>query len=143
MTAAGIIAFALMILSISTPREAVAVQSLQSQTWKTRVLVIFAGADDGIAARQKDILLDDRAGLSERDMLVLEVTGKNVEVLHGQASGLDAEALKRDLISDDFGFRVVLVGKDGTVKLSERQPVSRSALYALIDGMPMRRREQH
>jgi hypothetical protein len=33
-----------------------------------------------------------------------------------------------------------LIGKDGGVKLAERGSLSLDAVFALIDGMPMRRR---
>jgi hypothetical protein len=38
-------------------------------------------------------------------------------------------------------FAAVLVGKDGTVKHHFNEPVGPEDLYALIDQMPMRRRE--
>ena len=38
-------------------------------------------------------------------------------------------------------FAAVLVGKDGTVKHRSDKPVEPDGLYALIDEMPMRRRE--
>jgi hypothetical protein len=132
--------FALAIILVAT--GASAMQSLTSETWKSRVLLIFGEAGDPDVKRQRDLLLDDRDGLEDRDMLVLQVAGPTVEVLHGKAQRLAADALRRDLNIDQPGFHIVLVGKDGTVKLAERQPVSRTALYGLIDGMPMRRSEQ-
>jgi uncharacterized protein DUF4174 len=38
-------------------------------------------------------------------------------------------------------FAAVLVGKDGTVKHRSGEPVDSWDLYAVIDEMPMRRRE--
>lgn len=37
------------------------------------------------------------------------------------------------------GFEVLLVGKDGAVKLRSRKPITLEALFAEIDAMPMRR----
>jgi hypothetical protein len=39
------------------------------------------------------------------------------------------------------GFEILLIGKDGTVKLRSDKPVSSEDLFALIDSMPMRKRE--
>ena len=39
------------------------------------------------------------------------------------------------------GFEILLVGKDGGVKLRSPAPVSTRDLFALIDAMPMRQRE--
>ena len=39
------------------------------------------------------------------------------------------------------GERILLVGKDGGVKLRSEEPVSIQRIFDLIDSMPMRRRE--
>ncbi len=39
-------------------------------------------------------------------------------------------------------FKVLLIGKDGGVKLRTQTPVTPLELYQLIDAMPMRRRER-
>ena len=39
------------------------------------------------------------------------------------------------------GFRVVLIGKDGGEKLRVSDVPDLAAIYAVIDGMPMRGRE--
>ena len=41
----------------------------------------------------------------------------------------------------DDAFRVVLVGKDGTEKRREAEPVSARSVFDTIDAMPMRQRE--
>ena len=38
-------------------------------------------------------------------------------------------------------FAALLVGKDGAVKHRSAEPVEPGELYALVDAMPMRRRE--
>jgi hypothetical protein len=38
-------------------------------------------------------------------------------------------------------FQVVLIGKDGGVKLRSSEPVSMKDLFGLIDSMPMRQQE--
>ena len=40
-----------------------------------------------------------------------------------------------------MSFRVVLIGKDGGVKLRQEEPISVADLFALIDSMPMRKQE--
>ena len=39
------------------------------------------------------------------------------------------------------GFRIVLVGKDGGIKLEQEEVLDPETLFSLIDGMPMRRNE--
>ncbi|TGN50206.1 DUF4174 domain-containing protein, partial [Paracoccus liaowanqingii] len=50
--------------------------------------------------------------------------------------GPGAEALR-----PGTGLRVLLIGKDGGVKLDRDGPVTPDEITALIDTMPMRRRE--
>jgi len=40
-----------------------------------------------------------------------------------------------------MGFQVLLIGKDGGVKLRSSEPVSMKDLFGLIDSMPMRQQE--
>jgi hypothetical protein len=51
------------------------------------------------------------------------------------------ENLRRRFGVNKGTFTVVLVGKDGGVKLERSGPVSLSVIFALIDSMPMRHRE--
>jgi hypothetical protein len=55
----------------------------------------------------------------------------------------EAAALR---LYDHFGvpadaFRVVLVGKDGTEKRRDAEPVTARSIFDTIDAMPMRQRE--
>jgi hypothetical protein len=65
-----------------------------------------------------------------------------VEAIHGPVPS-PAEVLEVRLCTPSFpnDFAVLLVGKDGGVKLSSERPVLTENLSALIDTMPMRRRE--
>jgi len=74
-------------------------------------------------ARQVALLEDRGADLAERDVVVL-------------TDGPGVAALR-----DGPGFRVLLIGKDGGVKLDRRAPVAVDEILSLIDSMPMRRRE--
>lgn len=89
---------------------------LTAHRWRHRVLVIDT------PSRQEEPYLRQRAalesvivGLEERDLQVVTQEGQ--------------------------GFRLRLIGKDGGVKLDQAEPIEASALFALIDAMPMRRAE--
>lgn len=43
-------------------------------------------------------------------------------------------------VSEDL-FALILVGKDGGVKLTRNEPIALDRIFALVDSMPMRRRE--
>lgn len=72
--------------------------------------------DDPSFRAQAAALVSAWDGLIERDFRVLTETGATA-------------------------FSLRLVGKDGGEKLRSLQPVSAASLFALVDAMPMRRRE--
>ena len=73
-------------------------------------------------------------------MAVVVVSGNRVSTVMGPAPGRGATA---EFFRKTYGSsaRVVLVGKDGGIKLSSRQAVSAGRLFGLIDSMPMRQDE--
>ena len=64
------------------------------------------------------------AGLAERDIVVVWVTGNDVRVEFGPGPGLTAAQLRARFGAAETGFRVVLVGKDGGTKLTQATPLS-------------------
>lgn len=102
---------------------------LDAYRWERRPVLVFAPSrSDPAYVEQRAMLEAAAAGLAERDVVVLSDTSATAD-----------GALRRAL--DPQGFEVLLIGKDGGVKLRERRPVSAAALFGAIDAMPMRRRE--
>jgi hypothetical protein len=114
-----------------------------------RPLLVFApSAGDARLAAQREALDSAADDMMDRDVLL-------VPVLVGGAGGfvapLDAPyvvlgAAEMADVRRRFGvaagsFRVVLLGKDGGVKLRSSEPLAVDRLDSLIDGMPMRRLE--
>jgi hypothetical protein len=119
-----------------------AIRSLEQFQWKNRVLLVFADKDNARAARQENQLLADRSALQKRDIVLLKIVGGSARVLFGASRNLDADAIARDLEGPDAGeFAAFVVGKDGTVKLKVREPISNGELFAIIDSMPVRAAE--
>lgn len=119
-----------------------AVSGLDSYRWKSRVLIIFPDKDNARASRQENLLLSDRKGLAERDLVILRCGPDGVSAIFGGAPALDRDRLGEELEAPDAGiFAAILVGKDGSVKLRAVEPVSSEELFTTIDGMPMRAAE--
>lgn len=95
-----------------------------------RLVVVVGGPDDPRATRQHAALAQAAAALRERDVVVQAMTPETARRERPEL-GVDPGAT----------FEVLLVGKDGGVKLRRATPVSVSEITALIDTMPMRRRE--
>ncbi len=98
-----------------------------------RVLLIFApAAGDPRLKRQR--VQDGRltSGPDDRDLVVVETIGPG---------GAQGAALRRRAGAAPSLFQVVLMGKDGGVKLRSARVVAAERLAAVIDAMPMRREE--
>lgn len=106
-----------MVLSVGP----VNIDTLDDLRWQARPVVVLGPAPQ-VAAQIA--ALQPRAGaLAERDVVLL-------------TDGPGAVAF-----GDGTGFQVLLIGKDGGVKLRDRRPITADRIIALIDTMPMRRRE--
>jgi hypothetical protein len=87
------------------------------------------------------MLLNAESGLNERDVVVISVLKDMVSTRERPAAPVSADDLRDayDVLPHDF--RVVLIGKDGGVKLRQDEPILAADLFALIDSMPMRKQE--
>jgi len=122
---------------------------LDAHRWEHRLLFVFAPSDaaDSLAA-QADRLEGHDDGFRDRDLLLLTITGEETGTLR-EAPGTEARRLTEaavDRLNDHFGvpagaFRVILVGKDGTEKRRDAEPVTVRSVFDTIDAMPMRQRE--
>ncbi len=95
-----------------------------------RLVVVVAAPGDPRALRQHAMLDADLAALRERDVVVQAVT---------------PDAARRDRpelgVAARASFELLLIGRDGGVKLRRDTPVAAKAITALIDTMPMRQAE--
>lgn len=109
-------------------RDAAGVE-LDQYRWEARPVLVFGASPDAPDyVRQMEALRAAGSGLIERDILVFSDTGIS-----------DEGALRGRFAPEDF--LVVLIGKDGGVKLSHTSPISTETLFRTIDAMPMRQRE--
>ena len=116
---------------------------LERYTWQNRLLLIFApSADDSQLREQQEILATSQAELIDRDLVVLRLLPDSEPDIDNQpAIGVDSASIYRDFAVEPGDFRLLLIGKDGTLKLSSDSPVSTGRLFDLIDSMPMRQWE--
>ncbi|MGR3759815.1 DUF4174 domain-containing protein [Roseobacteraceae bacterium NS-SX3] len=103
--------------------------SLSDFLWKNRAVVVFAdSAEDPRFQEQVERLIQGTDALLERDVVVLTDTDP------GAKSDLRRKLRPR-------GFMLVLVGKDGGVKLRKPHPWTVRELTRTIDKFPSRLRE--
>ena len=102
---------------------------LGAYLWENRPVVVFADSpNDPNFIEQMELLDAEKAALDERDVIVLTDTDPSA------ASDLRKELRPR-------GFVIVLIGKDGGVKLRKASPWNVRELSRVIDKMPMRQQE--
>jgi hypothetical protein len=105
--------------------------------YRARLLLVFApGEWSPLLQRQRTLVSAASAGSAERDLALLEVVG-----YHCSDSRVTGTALRQVYRVPMDRFSVVLLGKDGEEKWRSNDPVSSQSLFAMIDSMPMRRRE--
>ncbi|MGB5654568.1 MAG: DUF4174 domain-containing protein [Robiginitalea sp.] len=117
-------------------------QDLQALQWKNRVLLLYTDSlSDSQYKIMVDALLADQSAVEARKLLVYTVMGGKV------SRGLPAENWQDDVPlrvarqNAQNGFGLELIGLDGGVKYRSTSAVNLVELWAIIDGMPMRRSE--
>ena len=118
---------ALTALALMTPAELPA-GGLDALRWNARPVLVFAEAGDARLDRQLALFAENAGDLAAR---------RNVVVV--DRGGPEGAALRARFAPE--GFTVILVGLDGGEKFRADRVVDPDALDALIDRMPMRRRE--
>ena len=108
-----------------------------------RLFLIFAASRrDESFARQARLLEGAGDGFAERDLLRADLPEDGMGSFDGVQVPVGEAADTRERFGVRSGrFAALLVGKDGTVKHRFDEPVGPGGIFALVDAMPMRRRE--
>jgi hypothetical protein len=142
MRSFAVIFFILIALTAWTPRETFSMDLTKFQ-WKNRLLFLFAeDANDPFFKNLQSQIMAQKAEVDDRDLIVFELPARGPARMG--ATPLDQQ--QADSIRDHFdiprnAFSLILVGKDGGIKLQREDRVDLSAVFGLIDSMPMRQNE--
>lgn len=117
--------------------------AMKKYLWKIRPLVLFAPSPDSPVYRSVRNALSTSSGkISNRHMVIIEVFEDNMVQTNGKPdSQLDAAALRQRFSVEKGDLTVVLLGKDGGVKLRQSGRLHLDDIFSAIDRMPMRRQE--
>ncbi len=132
--------------------------NLSDHNWKDRVLVILYDEDtpEHLTTQREALGMGTDEGAKElgaRDMVIYEVphhgSGRRVDyALDGskETATLPEETCasiraQLDREGPSEVYTVLLIGKDGGVKLTQHEVLRDDALFERIDSMPMRQRE--
>lgn len=126
---------------MATTSQGFAMDSLSDLNWKNRVVLVFANQGDHKLQQQVQLLKERSSELADRDMVVIAVSGDDTQTIFGNAPALTAALLRREA-DIDKSFQVILVGKDGGIKLRSDTVVGDVEMFEVIDRMPMRKAER-
>lgn len=117
---------------------------LEQFRWQQRVLILSApAADDHALVEQLRELAATSPEFVDRDMVSIILLEDGLSAVDDRRlSARDAADIRATLDLPAGSFALRLIGKDGGIKLSRSEATAMNDIYALIDGMPMRRAEQ-
>jgi hypothetical protein len=111
--------------------------------WKNRLLLIFApDVNDEFFQKLQGEIIAQKAGVEDRDLVVFEIFERGQSRMN--TAHLDQEAvdsIRKRLAVPQSTFRVILIGKDGGMKLERDDQVGLEEIFERIDSMPMRKNE--
>ncbi|WP_445382889.1 DUF4174 domain-containing protein [Robiginitalea sp. IMCC43444] len=111
-------------------------QDLDRHRWKERLLILYSpGPEDKSYLQQLEVVRKAAKGLAERKVVVYSLLPDCY--VKGMQSNKKQDGPSRPITS----FAIELLGLEGGRKLYSEKIVTAQELFALIDSMPMRRRE--
>jgi hypothetical protein len=111
--------------------------------WENRLVLIFAPtAQEPAYIEQAAAFADRDAAIVDRHLLIGQFPVDSTGLFAGQTVSVAGNAALREQFGVGAGdFAVLLIGKDGGVKLRSDVPLTADRIFATIDSMPMRQRE--
>ena len=111
--------------------------------WKNRVLIVSASSPTNVGYKRQDQLLTKgKKGMKERDLIIYRLYEDHWLDPENELLPEDqANAIFKEYNIPKGTFSVLLIGKDGGVKMRKVDIVSTREVFQLIDSMPMRQEE--
>jgi hypothetical protein len=111
--------------------------------WKNRLLFLFApDSNNPLFKKLQSEIIAQKAEVEDRDLVVFEVLERGPSRMN--TSQLDrqmADSIRDRLAIPQVTFTLILVGKDGGIKLKRNDQANLDEVFELIDSMPMRKNE--
>lgn len=116
-------------------------QDFKKHQWKNRVLIV--STTDGTSSdflKQIDLLKNLNQELTERKLIIYQIVNDKYKV--GFSSNFkSSNSTSKKYVNTKKGLQIILIGLDGGVKLKQNYVLTAEKLFAIIDGMLMRKRE--
>ncbi|WP_425237992.1 DUF4174 domain-containing protein [Ulvibacterium sp.] len=117
-------------------------QQLEDYQWKNRVLLFFDVSWESNAINsQLGKFSGVREEIVDRDLILFVATPKGIFTGRGHPQDMQLKDVYNTANVSEKFKGVVLIGKDGGVKLKKDFEINPQLVFDLIDSMPMRRAE--
>lgn len=116
---------------------------IEAHKWEKRVLIVSASSHTNVGyKRQNQILEKDKKGTKERDLIIYRLYDDHwLDPKNESLSKKQSDAIYREYNIQRGTFSVLLIGKDGGIKMHKEDIISTKEIFKLIDSMPMRQQE--
>jgi hypothetical protein len=116
---------------------------LKSYRWNSRLLLVFSPNNANRYYETFEEELSNRhREIEDRDLIVFRIfETQGSRLADRPLTPEDAEKLRRRFEVESDRFTVILIGKDGGLKMSRPGGVTPREVFDRIDSMPMRQRE--
>jgi hypothetical protein len=122
-------------------------QILEKHQWENRILLVIGEGNESSKdySNQLKIINDSYQGFRERKLIVYSVLPRKHSLLdltkNQQANWVQNPELYSTYNQENKPFKVVLIGLDGSTKEERTELFNSQDLFAIIDGMSMRKAE--
>lgn len=108
---------------------------LEHLQWEKRVVLIFTpNSEDEEYQEQIEFLRDETVGMKERDITVWQIIADKGIAINGKLQDKDdPQELFHEFRVPEDHFTLILVGKDGRIKLRQDHPMTAQRLFKIID----------
>lgn len=133
-----------IMLSVSGNQDAMSiVMDFDQFKWKNRLLFLFASErNDPFFRDLKGEISDRKNEVDDRDLVVFEILEFGPSTMNTtQMDPQTAASHRKHFDLPPKTFMLILLGKDGGIKLKRNDRVKLEEIFSLIDSMPMRKDE--
>ncbi len=118
-------------------------QDLKNHRWEDRVILIFGDTPTHPTVQtQVNALNAKPAELIDRNLLIYQIYQQEGQRPKGKRLATnELKAFRKKFNIEAGTFAVLLIGKDGGVKMKKTTAVDPQLIFDLIDSMPMRQAE--
>jgi hypothetical protein len=116
---------------------------LTSYRWKKRLMLVFsADTSEAEYVAFNQSLKQRLSEVQDRELIILRIFEKAPSrIMEQPLQPEEAEKLRRRFSIKSGQLTVILIGKDGGVKMVKERRADIQEIFDLIDSMPMRQRE--